>query len=149
NCNYKENFNSKQFLHCAWPGLFLMTGEELYYLEEDFDYRRLTKPQLRSILSENGVLDLPPASAKKEVLLNLFEERILAQVQTIKKERAKVKPSDTGITLLDKESKPSPIRKKSRSKSPSKKSKSTRSKSPSKRSKSPSARQKSPSKRRS
>lgn len=84
------------------------TDADPAYLDASFDASKLTKPQLRSILGEHGVTELPPTNAKKEVLLALFEERVRARAGEIRRERAAVRASAKGITFLDKQSHPSP-----------------------------------------
>ena len=91
------------------------------YLSPAFDANTITKPQLRSILSQQGIHDLPPLSAKKEVLVNLFDTRIKSRAEEIKSAASKVKPSAYGIVMLDKESRPSPSKSPTRKGSPSKK----------------------------
>ena len=82
--------------------------ESQQFLEPDFDANKLTKPQLRSILSQHGVNDLPPLSAKKEALVTLFDSRIKPRAEDIKAAQSKIKPSSHGIVMLDKDSRPSP-----------------------------------------
>lgn len=84
------------------------TDADLPYLDPAFDPNKLTKPQLRSLLGEHGVTDLPPANAKKEVLVGLFERNVRARAAEIRRERMAVKASAKGITFLDKQSHPSP-----------------------------------------
>lgn len=112
------------------------------YLAPDFDPSRLTKPQLRSILAENGFsAELPPPSAKKEVLVDLFMDLVWRNREAIRRTREKVKPSAQGIVALDLNSRPSPT------KSPTEKTSSPAKKSPVRRtsSKSPAKRRRSPS----
>lgn len=85
------------------------------YFSPDFDPSTLTKPKLRSILGEHGVTDLPPATVKKEILVELFRERVIRNAHRIKRERSKTKASDKGITFIDKNFQPSPVRGRSRS----------------------------------
>lgn len=104
------------------------------YLAPDFDASKLTKPQLRSILGEHGVADLPPATARKEALLELFSTHVQAKASRIKRDRAAVRPSAKGIAFLDEHSQPSPkraspTRRSSPSPSPQRSSKSKSSKS--------------------
>ena len=69
---------------------------DLAYLDPGFDASKLTKPQLRSILAEHGVTNLPPTTAKKEVLLGLFETHISGKAEEIKRARKAVKASGQG-----------------------------------------------------
>jgi len=85
-----------------------MPSDFLAYLDPSFDPSRLTKPQLRSILGEHGVTDLPAANAKKEVLLDLFERRVRQRANEIRRSKQGVRASVKGITFLDKQSQPSP-----------------------------------------
>ena len=80
------------------------------YLEDGFDAAKLTKPQLRSILAEHGVMDLPPAAARKEALLELFTQHVAGRAGAIKRARSQVRASDKGIAFLDERSQPSPKR---------------------------------------
>lgn len=80
------------------------------YLEDEFDAAKLTKPQLRSILAEHGIMDLPPATARKEVLLELFDQHVAGRAGEIKRARSRVRASDKGISFLDERSQPSPKR---------------------------------------
>lgn len=106
---------------------------EAEYLSPNFDATKLTKPQLRSILSAHGVTDLPPASARKEALLELFAHHITEKADEIARVRSKVRPSDKGIAFLDEKSRPSPRRPTppSRSPAPSSPRRSSPSRSPS------------------
>lgn len=93
------------------------------YLDPAFDpSSQLTKAQLRSILAENGITDLPPPSAKKEVLVALFNEQVRGRAETIRRERQRVRPSAKGITFLDERSRPSPVKELERSVSPKRRS---------------------------
>lgn len=47
------------------------------YLSRDFDYTKLTKPQIRKILYENGVEDIPPIAALKSELLASYKKNIV------------------------------------------------------------------------
>ncbi len=79
-----------------------------YYLEPDFEPARLTKPQLRSILGEHGVANLPPANAKKDVLVELFVKHVQGKAEQIKKAKKSIRASSAGISMLDNQSAPSP-----------------------------------------
>lgn len=46
------------------------------YLNEDFDYTRLTKQELRQIMSENNVEDIPPVTALKPAILEAYRRTI-------------------------------------------------------------------------
>ncbi|KAI4293163.1 hypothetical protein PAPHI01_2437 [Pancytospora philotis] len=49
------------------------------YLRPDFDYEKLTKQQLRQIMSENGVAAIPPPSALKDEILDAYRRTVHAQ----------------------------------------------------------------------
>lgn len=89
-----------------------------YYLDPDFDPRKLTKAELRSIMASHNVLNLPPATAKKDELLDLFYKEIIAKREKIIAASKAVKPKSDGIVFLDDSSRPSP-KKPTASKSPS------------------------------
>jgi HeH/LEM domain len=69
------------------------------YLDDDFDPRSLTIPHLNGILSHHGVRF--PSNAKKAVLVNLFEEKIVGNLDELRRERNFIDgsvASDRGIT---------------------------------------------------
>lgn len=80
------------------------------YLNPSFDPSTLTKPQLRSILASHGITDLPPSTARKEALVELFEQKVRAHANEIRRRRSRVRASDKGIARLDEQSQPSPRR---------------------------------------
>lgn len=80
------------------------------YLAPGFDPNRLTKPQLRSILSSHGIADLPAVTARKEALVELFQLKIQSKASEIIKQRGRIRASDKGIAFLDEKSQPSPKR---------------------------------------
>lgn len=86
-----------------------MANGDMSYLDADFDASKLTKPQLRSLLGEHGVQDLPPAAAKKEVLLGLFETKVRARAGEIRRAKGAVRASGKGIAFLDDQSRHSPL----------------------------------------
>jgi hypothetical protein len=55
------------------------------YLDKDFDYTKLTKLQLRKIMYENGVEEIPPISALKSDLLEAYKRHIHDRVGALKK----------------------------------------------------------------
>lgn len=69
------------------------------YLEEDFDYKKLTISQLCSILSRHNV-DLPSSKQRKDVYLTLFSSEIAAKRVEIKKSLENVKPNGDGIEIV-------------------------------------------------
>ncbi|KAF2765393.1 hypothetical protein EJ03DRAFT_385347 [Teratosphaeria nubilosa] len=65
------------------------------YLEPGFDPKSLTMPRLRSILVAHQITH--PASAKKQVLVDIFNNEILPQARKLRDARARVKRSSRGI----------------------------------------------------
>jgi hypothetical protein len=53
------------------------------YLDKDFDYTKLTKLQLRKIMYENGVEDIPPIAAKKVDLLEVYKKHIHERIDAL------------------------------------------------------------------
>lgn len=51
-----------------------ITKEE--YLNKEFDYSKLTKQELRQIMSENAIEDIPPLTALKSVILEAYKKHI-------------------------------------------------------------------------
>ena len=82
----------------------------VYYLDPEFDPKKLTKAELRSIMASHGILDLPPPSAKKDELLDLFYKEIVAKRKSILDSQKNVKAKSDGIVFLDESSRPSPKR---------------------------------------
>lgn len=80
----------------------------VYYLDPEFDPKKLTKAELRSIMASHGILNLPAPSAKKEELLLLFNEEILAKRKSILESQKNIKAKSDGIVFLDESSRPSP-----------------------------------------
>lgn len=46
------------------------------YLDKDFDYTKLTKQEMRAIMSENGIEDIPPATALKSTIMEAYKTSI-------------------------------------------------------------------------
>lgn len=88
----------------------------VYYLDPEFDPKKLTKAELRSIMASHGILDLPPPSAKKDELLDLFYKEIVAKRKAILESQKNVIAKSDGIVFLDDSSRPSPKRPKKTSK---------------------------------
>lgn len=65
------------------------------YLEPNFDAASLTVPRLRSILVAHNVNY--PSSAKKNQLIDLFNEHVLPQARKIRSANARVKRTSKGI----------------------------------------------------
>lgn len=80
----------------------------VYYLDPEFDPKKLTKAELRSIMASHGILDLPPPSAKKDELLDLFEKEIVSKRKSILESLKNIKAKSDGIVFLDESSRPSP-----------------------------------------
>lgn len=89
-----------------------------YYLDPEFEPKKLTKAELRSIMANHGILELPPPTAKKDELLDLFYREIISKKESIIETRKSVKPKSDGIVFLDESSRPSP----KKPRSPTKKS---------------------------
>lgn len=56
------------------------------YLQEDFDYTRLTKQELRSIMSENNVDEIPPITALKSTILEAYKTHIHDRISILRKD---------------------------------------------------------------
>lgn len=64
-----------------------MTSQRLAreeYLSKDFDYTKLTKQELRAIMSENGIEDIPPLTALKSAIIDAYKKSIHDRIDTIK-----------------------------------------------------------------
>lgn len=59
-----------------------ITKEE--YLNKDFDYYKLTKQELRQIMSENNVEDIPPLTALKSTILDAYKRNIHDKIDYLK-----------------------------------------------------------------
>lgn len=59
-------------------------------------------------MASHGILDLPPPSAKKDELLDLFNKEIIAKRKFILELQKNVKAKSDGIVFLDDSSRPSP-----------------------------------------
>ncbi|KAF2200454.1 hypothetical protein GQ43DRAFT_373760 [Delitschia confertaspora ATCC 74209] len=70
-------------------------ADENFYLASDFDPNQLTIPKLRSILLKHNVRY--PPSAKKAVMVDLFNEHIAPQAARMLQSNARTKPSTRGI----------------------------------------------------
>lgn len=68
---------------------------EYWYLDPDVDASKITVPELRSILLKHGVTY--PTSAKKPVLLGLFNDHVVPQAAKIQRTYARTKRSTRGI----------------------------------------------------
>jgi hypothetical protein len=73
-----------------------------YYLEPDFDARKLTIHQLTSILSFHSV-PVPSVAQRKAVYVELFQKRIQDRAGVLKKELKSVRPSSEGIEFVDRQ----------------------------------------------
>lgn len=80
----------------------------VYYLDPEFDPKKLTKAELRSIMASHGILELPPPSAKKDELLDLFNKSIVSKRKSILESQKNIKAKSDGIVFLDESSRPSP-----------------------------------------
>ena len=73
-------------------------------LSPDFHANKLTKLQIRSLLGEHGMAELPPMSVKKDELIQLLHSTVIEpglKKAALAKGKASVKPSTHGITFLD------------------------------------------------
>ncbi|KAK0703796.1 Man1-Src1p-C-terminal domain-containing protein [Lasiosphaeria miniovina] len=77
-------------------------SESVDYLQEDFDARSLTVPRLRSILVTHNVNY--NATAKKQQLIDLFNDEVVPQSKKILAARARAKRSSRGIVDADSQS---------------------------------------------
>ena len=80
----------------------------VYYLDPEFDPKKLTKAELRSIMASHGILELPPPTAKKDELLDMFYKEIIARRKSILESQKNIKAKSDGIVFLDVSSRPSP-----------------------------------------
>ncbi len=55
------------------------------YLREDFDYTKLTKQELRLIMQDNGITDIPPVNAKKQTIIDAYKISIHDRIKEIKR----------------------------------------------------------------
>ncbi|KAJ4375015.1 inner nuclear membrane protein enriched at telomere/subtelomere region [Neocucurbitaria cava] len=68
---------------------------EYWYFEDGVDANKITVPELRSILLKHGVTY--PSSAKKPVLVGLFNDAVLPQAAKVQRAHAHTKRSTRGI----------------------------------------------------
>jgi len=54
------------------------------YLDKDFDYTKLTRQELRAIMSENGIEDIPPANARKDAIMESYKANIHDRIDYIR-----------------------------------------------------------------
>jgi len=80
----------------------------MYYLDPNFEPKRLTKAELRSILASHNVPNIPHPSAKKDEILDVFYKEIVSKREQILGSQRSVKPNSSGIVFLDESSRPSP-----------------------------------------
>lgn len=68
-----------------FPGTLTMARDVLpeEYLREDFDYTKLTKNQLRKIMYENGVEEVPPLTCRKSELLDAYRNNIHSRIDVL------------------------------------------------------------------
>lgn len=69
---------------------------EYWYFDPDVEATKITVPELRSILLKHGVSY--PSSAKKAVLVGLFQDQVLPQAAQLQRQYARTKRSTRGIT---------------------------------------------------
>lgn len=75
------------------------TPLKMEYLNENYDYKKLTIAQLCSILSKHNVA-LPSSRQQKHVYIDLFQTEIIEKSKELVMEIENVKPSSTGIELM-------------------------------------------------
>ncbi|KAH8725551.1 Man1-Src1p-C-terminal domain-containing protein [Phaeosphaeriaceae sp. PMI808] len=68
---------------------------EYWYFDPDVDANKITLPELRSILLKHGVTY--PSSAKKSVLVNLFNDAVAPQAAKLQRVHARTKRTTRGI----------------------------------------------------
>lgn len=68
---------------------------EYWYFDDGVDANKITVPELRSILLKHGVTY--PSSAKKPVLVSLFNDTVLPQAAKVQRAQAHTKRSTRGI----------------------------------------------------
>jgi hypothetical protein len=68
---------------------------EYWYFDPSVEGAKITVPELRSILLKHGVTY--PASAKKAVLVGLFNDQVLPQAAKLQRAYARTRPSTRGI----------------------------------------------------
>jgi hypothetical protein len=71
------------------------THDEFWYLSPGVDASKITVPELRSILLKHGVTY--PSSAKKPILVGLFNDQVLPQAAMLQRTQARTKRSTRGI----------------------------------------------------
>lgn len=54
------------------------------YLDKNFDYTKLTKQELRQIMSENNIQDIPNLTALKSVILDAYKVNIYDRIDELK-----------------------------------------------------------------
>ncbi|KAL2269944.1 hypothetical protein VTJ83DRAFT_2128 [Remersonia thermophila] len=77
-------------------------SENLEYLQEDFDPWSLTVPRLRSILVTHNIQY--PSQAKKQQLIEIFNEQVVPQAKRILAARARAVRTSLGIVDADSQS---------------------------------------------
>ncbi|RVD93385.1 Man1-Src1p-C-terminal domain-containing protein, partial [Tubulinosema ratisbonensis] len=69
------------------------------YLDKSFDYTKLTKDQIREILFDNNIKDIPPVTSKKDIFIDFYKKNIYDKIDLLKQQ---VMPNDEGIEDEDK-----------------------------------------------
>jgi hypothetical protein len=72
--------------------------EDTSYLDPDFDPNKLKVADLRRILIAHEVAT--PSNAKKQQLIDLFLSNVKPRASELLAQRANVKPSSVGITVM-------------------------------------------------
>ncbi|KAL5621487.1 hypothetical protein BROUX41_006387 [Berkeleyomyces rouxiae] len=76
-----------------------MADSDVDYLQPDFDPRSVTMPRLRSIMVTHNIQY--PSTAKKQDLVNLFNQEVAPMARKLLKQRARVKRMSSGIVNAD------------------------------------------------
>lgn len=84
------------------PKQIMSDTESVDYLQTGFDPKSLTVPRLRSILVTYNISY--PATAKKQQLIDLFNEHVVPQSKKILNQRARAKRSSRGIVDVESQS---------------------------------------------
>jgi hypothetical protein len=75
------------------------TPSALEYLQDGYDYKKLTISQLCSILSKHSVA-LPASRQQKHVYLDLFQTEIIGKSDELMMEAENIQPSAAGIEFV-------------------------------------------------
>lgn len=68
------------------------------YLDKGFDYSKLTKQELRQIMSELNVENIPPLSSLKSVILDTYKANVFDKIDQLKKDQTPENIFQSGST---------------------------------------------------